>query len=129
MGSSARAFLSNSTVVMLGNRYQAGEACMNDRVGLSPACTVCWVDNMACDASTCKADCLLAKLTKQPPVDKNGNLSACVFFPLPPFLFCLFFPYPGAWRATRTIAGTRSFDAPGPIAGEAAFIGSNLIIL
>ena len=47
---------------------------MQSKVGLSPACTLCWVDNMACDAATCKQKCLLAKLTRQPPVDKNGNL-------------------------------------------------------
>ena len=39
---------------------------------------MCWVDNMACDAATCKSNCLLAKLTRQPPVDKNGNLNAYV---------------------------------------------------
>jgi hypothetical protein len=57
-------------------RYDAGTACMNRRVGLSPPCTVCWVDNMACDAANCKTECLFTKLTRQPPVDKKGNLNA-----------------------------------------------------
>ncbi len=67
-------------------RYAAGMACMDNRVGLSHACTMCWVDNMACDAATCKSDCLLAKLTRQPPVDKNGHLNAYVLdvFSSPP---------------------------------------------
>lgn len=49
---------------------------MDALVGLSAACTACWVDNMACDAATCKEKCLLAKLTRAPPVDKHGNLNA-----------------------------------------------------
>jgi hypothetical protein len=71
--------------VTCGGRYSAGVACMDALVGLSPLCTACWVDNMACDAATCKEKCLLAKLTRAPPVDKHGNLNAllprlCSFF-------------------------------------------------
>ena len=69
-----------STAITFGIRYRAGMACMDSLVGLSPACSVCWVDNMACDAATCKEKCLLAKLLRQPAVDKHGNLNAFVLF-------------------------------------------------
>ena len=123
--SSLRVTSNPAVLINVGDRYDAGAACMN-HVGLSPPCTVCWVDNMACDADTCKADCLIAKVTKQPPVDKNGSLSSCAS-PRPPFMIfgCLSFTSADASLATRIIAGIRSFDAPGPIAGAVAFTGSN----
>ena len=47
--------------------------------------------------------------------------------PLSPFMIfgCLSFTSADASLATRIIAGIRSFDAPGPIAGAVAFTGSS----
>ena len=108
---------------------------MDKFVGLSPSCTMCWVDNMACDAATCKEKCLIAKLTRAAPVDKHGHLNASLPFALLLPLFrlnlvladngCFMFvtQFAAASPATKTIAETRSFDAPGPIVGAVAFTG------
>ncbi len=114
-----------STIITFGFRYSAGVACMDSLVGLSPACTACWVDNMACDAATCKEKCLLAKLTRQPPVDKHGNLNSFVsFFGSFSGQSRLFDArFADASRATKTTAGIHSFVALELIVGGVAFTG------
>lgn len=49
-------------LALIGGRRRATK-CMNDHVGLSGACTNCWVDNIMCSIKSCVFTCLWRQLT------------------------------------------------------------------
>ena len=49
-------------LALIGGRRRATK-CMQERVGLSDACTECWVDNIICSVKSCAFTCLWRQLT------------------------------------------------------------------
>jgi len=43
----------------------AVEKCMEERVGFTPACQDCWLDNISCSFKSCKFTCIKHKLFRQ----------------------------------------------------------------
>lgn len=53
--------------------------CFDKRVGFTPACRDCWVDNIACTKKRCKWTCLKFKLLGQSNNDEDsGDLNKCL---------------------------------------------------
>ena len=54
-----------------------GDKCMKKHAGLTPACTTCWTNNMACTFANCGTVCMKSKL-KHEPNNINGQLNECL---------------------------------------------------
>eukprot|EP00550_Attheya_septentrionalis_P008287 CAMPEP_0198288740 /NCGR_PEP_ID=MMETSP1449-20131203/7155_1 /TAXON_ID=420275 /ORGANISM="Attheya septentrionalis, Strain CCMP2084" /LENGTH=351 /DNA_ID=CAMNT_0043986945 /DNA_START=73 /DNA_END=1128 /DNA_ORIENTATION=+ len=67
---------------MIGGRRFAGR-CLYERVGLSPKCNNCWVENIICDLKLCVFSCIwhLIKQRFQGGATKGnkGSLNACTY--------------------------------------------------
>lgn len=64
--------------IFLGRR--SVEKCMEERVGFTPACEDCWLDNISCSFKSCKFTCIKHKLFRK---DNNkdgdtGELNDCL---------------------------------------------------
>ena len=55
--------------IFIGRR--AVEKCMEERIGFTPDCEDCWLDNIACSFRTCKFTCIKWKLFRQ---DNNNGV-------------------------------------------------------
>ncbi|KAJ4457846.1 hypothetical protein PAPYR_6522 [Paratrimastix pyriformis] len=55
-----------------------GRECMEKKVGFTPACNQCWIDNMGCDSAQCLGICLEAKEKHWPPNWPDGSLNDCL---------------------------------------------------
>ena len=54
----------------------AAERCMAP-IGFTPACTACWLDDMACAVTHCTGVCLWSRLTGEPN-NVDGRLNDCL---------------------------------------------------
>jgi len=52
--------------------------CMKESTGFTDSCNWCWIDNMGCDAVTCKTPCAIVKAKGEPDTDPDGNLNKCL---------------------------------------------------
>lgn len=52
---------------------KAVEKCMEDRVGFTPACEDCWLDNISCSFKSCKFSCIKYKLFRQDNNNDDGS--------------------------------------------------------
>lgn len=60
----------------LNNKW--GRKCMDKKVGFTPDCMDCWMENIKCDKKNCLSVCMKSALIKEPYVDKHGNLNKCL---------------------------------------------------
>lgn len=56
----------------------AVDACFQERVGFTPGCTQCWVDNVMCDQKLCVYTCIWTVLIKREPNNRAGKLNDCL---------------------------------------------------
>ena len=56
----------------------AVDACFQERVGFTPGCTECWVNNVMCDQKLCVYTCIWTVLIKREPNNRAGNLNDCL---------------------------------------------------
>lgn len=63
--------------ILTGGRASA-TTCMAERVGFTPACTMCWIDNMACDQGACLFTCLWSLMRGEKNNRDSKELSTCL---------------------------------------------------
>ncbi len=64
-------------LALIGGRRRATK-CMQERVGLSEACTECWVDNIICTVKSCAFTCLWRQMTSWGESKSvGGELNEC----------------------------------------------------
>ncbi|CAB9528689.1 expressed unknown protein [Seminavis robusta] len=80
MGRTADSLTKDSTAcafkIFFGRR--AVEKCMEERVGFTPACEDCWLDNIACSFKKCKFTCIKYKLFRQDNNKADDDLNDCL---------------------------------------------------
>ena len=62
--------------IFLGRK--AVEKCMEERVGFTPACEDCWLDNIGCSFKSCKFTCIKYKLFRQDNNNGEDDLNDCL---------------------------------------------------
>ena len=57
---------------------ESGASCMFEEIGFTPACTTCWLENMACDKNACLFTCLWSLMRGEKNNRDALELSTCL---------------------------------------------------
>ncbi len=57
---------------------KATEACLEERIGFTPACSSCWSDNVRCSRENCKMTCLFSLILREPHNRDGVHLNSCL---------------------------------------------------
>lgn len=63
---------------MLWGGRKAVASCMEHKVGFTPSCNDCWVDNIRCTFQSCKFTCLRYKIFGESNNNEHGGLNRCL---------------------------------------------------